>query len=218
MIAPITRWLPAFLLAFFTVAVAHAQKPKPKPTAKSDAETNAEYHSAEIGWKAITPTTADWKRMSNKEKAALNQKGRNAIEKATGETLDASNLKELLNLKKDQFNSFLSTIEPYDEKKDGSYADRQKDVQKMIFDAYATAGLKTSPIRPGKTTIDGLEFLTLEIDIMHPKNEKEVLINQKMFCRQINGYDFAMTVSTNNPQDRKVLEDLVQGSKFFIRK
>lgn len=45
----------------------------------------------------------------------LQSKGPEAMEASTGERLDISGLKNLVNFQKDQFDNFQSTSEPFDE-------------------------------------------------------------------------------------------------------
>jgi hypothetical protein len=180
-------------------------------------ETKSEYSAPEIGWRTLLPAKA-WPRMSAQAKSQLEEKGKKLAEKASGEAVDTKALMQLLNLQKDAKNTFLSTIEPYDEAKNGSYAENNNKVKQVILDAYKAANLKMGHVRDGKELVDGLEFTTLELEIMHPQKPEEVLLTQKMYSRLINGYDFCMTLNTDNAKDRRTLETVVADSKFFIRK
>ena len=169
------------------------------------------YSAEEVGWKASIPH--EWKLMTPGEKAKLGGAGKKEMEKITGGPIDTSQLRDLINLTKDKFNSFLSTIEPFNEATDGPYAEKQKELNKLLLDTYKNAGVKLGKVATGKETVDGLEFLTWEIEVLHP-SKNAVIMTQKMYSRLINGYDFGMTMSTNNEKDRQVLSAIVTSSKF----
>jgi hypothetical protein len=213
MIAPITHWLPALFLSFFIITVAHAQDAKPTD------KTAPEYTAPHIGWKVTLPTLpAGWRQMSGQETAAEAQKARALVEKNAGGPVDAKGWRHLLNLEKDAFNAFISNVEPYDEKVAGPYAERHKAMQEQLLNTYKNVGAKLGKFQVAKENIDGLEFLTIELDLMHPRKPNEIAMSQKIYSRHINGFDFGITLSTNNPADRKVLEAVVAASKFSIRK
>ncbi len=172
------------------------------------------YTADEIGWSTTLP--ADWDVMSKKATQGLQEKGQQMIEKAAEGAVDVSKLKQLLNLRKDQFNTLLSTIEPYDETADGPWVEAHKGIIELITGSYAQAGVKMGQTKSGVEMLDGLEFQTWEAEVLHPSG-KSVLIVQKMYSRLIHGYDFAVTLTTNNEKDRETLTKMVQAFKFSKR-
>jgi len=170
------------------------------------------YKADEIGWTIQLP---GWDVITKKENDKLNEKGKEAIKKSVGAEINTSRLMELINVRKDQFNTFLSTIEPYNEPSDGSYSEHNKMINEVVKNTYASKGMYAEY---GEDTaiIDGLKFEIFSAKIYTPDKTK-VIISQKMFSALINGYDFAMTMVYNNDVDMKVLESAIYSSKFSKR-
>ncbi len=209
--ATILSTLRAFVLLLVAANLALAQAPQ----AGSEGKATRDYAAEEVGWKTRFPS--NWKAITAEERAKLDAAGKKAIEKATGGAPDTSGVKELLSIRKDEVNAFLATAEPYDEAADGPYADTQKKILETMIEAYKDSGVKVGKTASGKATIDGLEFYTIECELLHPTTGVP-LMQQKLYSRLINGFDFSMTISSNNDQDRKVMEAIVTASKFSKRK
>ena len=60
--------------------------------------------------------------------------------------------------------------------------------------------------------IDGLEFHTYEFTIYSP--EGDIILNQIMYSRLINGLDFGVNINNNNESDKKEMLDVWLNSKF----
>ena len=172
-----------------------------------------EYKSAEVGWTVNLPE--DWPVLTKKERDKLNEKGLKAIEENNNIKVDVTGLRELINLKKDLFNSFISTIEPYSEKETGTYDENNKKIIDILKQTYAGKGMKAE-YDEGKEKIDGLEFYTFSTRIYSPDKSK-IILYQKMYSRLINGYDLGITMTYNNEEDKKTLENVIASSKFSIR-
>lgn len=170
------------------------------------------YKADEIGWTIALP---DWGVITKTENKRLVEKGKEAMEKTAGGEIDASDLVELINLKKDPYNNFLSTIQPFDTLKYGSYAGQTKKVYKLLKDTYTLKKINAAYIED-TAIIDGLKFDVFTAKIYNPDKTK-VIVSQKMFSALINGYDFAMTMVYNNDADMKVLESAIYTSKFSKR-
>lgn len=172
------------------------------------------YECKELGWKTSLPK--DWNILTKQESESLNERGKSAIEQSVGKKIDVSGLKELVNLKKDPYNTFISTMEAFNEKTDGKYEDKNKEVVELIKDTYKSKGIKFD-IKEGTEKIDGLEFYTIDMAIYTPGADSKILMNQKMYNRLLNGNDFAMTITYNNPKDSTTQANIVYNSKFTIR-
>lgn len=187
---------------------------KEKQDAITTGQIDKSYHYSckEVGWETELPQ--NWNLFTKAESKALNDKGQSAIEKSTGLKVDASALKELVTLKKDNFNSFLSTIEPFDSTKDGDYAEHNVAVDKLIADTYAHQKIKMES-KEGSEIVDGNTFHTWEAKIFAPGSDSnKVILWQKMYSRLINKYDFSMTLSYNNEADKAILMKIINSSKF----
>ena len=172
------------------------------------------YTVAEIGWSTHLP--AGWDVMTPETAQKLRTQGQKVMEKAAKGPVDATALKQLLNLSKDKFNTLLSTMEPYNVATDGPWLDRNRAVTELLSSSYTQAGVKLGQMKLGLETIDGLDFQTWQVEVLDPSG-KSVFMVQKMYSRLIHGYDFAVTVTTSNEADRETLTKLVQSSKFSQR-
>lgn len=172
------------------------------------------YKAAEVGWTVQLPE--NWEVLTKREIARLNDKGKETIERSSNTTINDSGLVYLINLKKDAFNSFVSTIEPFSEEKDGSYAGHNTLTLEMMKKAYESKKISCD-CEEGKGKLNDLEFDIFTCKIYNPGKTK-VILNQKMYSRLINGYDFAMTLIYNNEKDLQTMNDMINKSKFSIRK
>src|SRR6266496_702343 len=127
--------LPAFILLLIT-GCKSKQTLKEKQQELETGKLNEKniYNAAEVGWTVQLPE--NWDVQTKRENEKINEKGKKLIEESSGTKIDDSGLIELVTLKKDPFNSFLSTIEPFNEEKDGSYAEHNVMVNDMMKKAY----------------------------------------------------------------------------------
>jgi hypothetical protein len=171
------------------------------------------YNAPEVGWAVKLPE--NWNVLTKRELNKLTDKGKETVEESTGSNIDISGLIYLVNLKKDAFNSFISTIEPFNEEKDVSYAAHNEVVYDMMKKAYASKNIPVE-YEEGTEKINDLQFEVFGCKIYSPDKIK-VILNQKMYGRLINGYDFSMTLIYNNEKDLQTLMDMVKSSKFSKR-
>lgn len=171
--------------------------------------TGATYESKEIGW--IIEIPKGWKVIAKDKIEASNEKGKKLLEQTAGGEVDISGLKYLISFQKNQFNIFNSTSEPFVEEYPGEYEQNRKFVYGLIHDTYTSQGIKTDTATTTER-IQGLDFHVLFTTIYSPEGEK--LFNQILFSRLINGYDFAMTITYNNEEDRQTMLDAIKQSKF----
>jgi hypothetical protein len=171
------------------------------------------YTSDKIGWTVMLPEGWDVETKEGTKKST--EKGTKLIEKTMNTEIDASALEQLINIKKDRFNSFLSTIEPYDEKEAGPYADNNQEIYGILKKTYAGQKIYAE-YDEGTTTIDGLTFYTFMTTI-YSSDKSKIILFQKMYSRLVNGYDLGMTINYNNDADQKTLESMVQNSHFTKR-
>ena len=167
------------------------------------------YESKEIGWTMKIPK--DWTVISKDKVEANDQKGKNAIEKSTGLDIDTKALKHLISFQKNQFNIFASTSEPFKEEFPGEYQQTNKTLNEIIYKTFTDQGVKTDS-SSGKETIQGLEFTTFYTTIYAP--DGKVILNQIMYSRLINGFDFGVNINYNNEQDKKTMVTGWKNSKF----
>ena len=188
-------------------------KDKQKEIETGTLDSTNRYSADEIGWTTSIPS--GWEVQTRENTKKNTERGLKAIEKEMNAEVDASKLIQLLNLKKGKFNSFLSTIEPYDTTDGISYEEHNRRLYEVMKQTYAGQG---TDARYSEDTalLDGLSFYVFNVKIYN-KDKSTVILNQTMYSRLINGYDFGMTISYNGDEARKELEDIVFSSKFSKR-
>lgn len=189
-------------------------KDKQKELETGRLDTANRYTAEEIGWAVDIP--AGWEVESREATKKSTERGKKELEKTINGEIDASGLIQLLNLRKDKFNTFLSTIEPYDEKEFGSYDDNNKKIYDIIKETYANKDINAT-YKEDSALIDGLSFKVFMVKIYNP-DRTEVILNQHVYSRHLNGYDFGMTLNFNSVVTREEMENMIFSSKFSIRK
>jgi hypothetical protein len=167
------------------------------------------YKSTEIGWSIKIPD--GWEVVTKDKVEANDQKGKDAIEKTVGVEIDISGLKHLISFRKNLFNSFASTSEPFKEEYPGEYVENNRNLNRLIFDTYRDQGIKADS-SSGTIIIDGLEFNKFETKIY--SKDGQLILNQIMYSRLINGFDFGININYNNNTDRDVMLKVLQESRF----
>ena len=169
------------------------------------------YTANEVGWTVNIPE--GWDVMTSKENDRLNEKGKDILEKSGAGEVDTEGLEQLVNLSKDKFNSFLSTIQPFTES--NLYEQRVKGTFGAIRTAYASQNINAE-YDEDVEDIDGLRFYRFRTKIFTPDKSK-IILQQVMYSRLINGYDFGMTINYNNEENYKTLNEIVRKSQFTKR-
>jgi hypothetical protein len=195
-----------FNLIFLVVALLAACHPS---TPKTEAPKVETYTSKEIGWTIDIPK--GFQSMSKNRIEANEEKGRQAIEKASGTAVLTDSLIHLVNFQKNQFNSFMATIERFNEAKDGNYNEHNESIKKLIFDTYTHQNIKVDTLS-GKEMIGKVPFNSFHIKIYGPNGE--VIMNQIMYSTLTAGYDFGAAINYNNEVDKKTLIDAFKNSEF----
>jgi hypothetical protein len=167
------------------------------------------YESSEIGWSVRIPD--GWEVIAKDNLEENEQKGKTALEKTAGGEIDVSGLKHLISFKKNQFNLFFSTSEPFKEEYPGEYLENSKKVRKLLFDTYRAKGIKADS-SSGTVTIDGLQFQTFEFKLYG--QDGKVILSQIMYSRLINGLDFGVNINFNSNKYRDVMLKALMDSKF----
>ena len=170
---------------------------------------NGTYESKELGWTIVIPE--GWKIIAKDKIEAREEKGKAILEESAGVEIDISGLKRLISFQRDQFNIFGSTSEPQVEEFPGEYDQNRKAINDLIYNAFLSQGIRTDT-SSGIEVIQGLEFHAFYTTIFSPEGEK--LFNQIMYSRMINGYDFGMTLTYNNEEDKQTMMDAIKQSKF----
>ncbi|WP_299124987.1 hypothetical protein [uncultured Winogradskyella sp.] len=196
------------ILLFLTVLI--SCKTYPNKQIDEGKITESKYHSKEIGWTMEIP-----KGWNVTHKSILDErieKGLDAINETAEIEYDASELKQLLNFQKDKFNIFQSTSEPFELEYDGEWEENNAGLKKLVYNTYQQRGIKTDSTETKTIKIDGLEFQSYGFTIYSPKGE--IILNQIMYSRLINGLDFGVNINYNNESDKKEMLEVWLNSKF----
>ena len=171
------------------------------------------YHVDEIGWTTTIPD--GWEIVTQQEMGKLKKKGADAIEEAFETEIDYSDVQDLLSVKKDKINSFMSNMQKMNDTRDGNFDERVKTMYDAIRYSYQSKNVQMEEA-VGAIRIDGIMFDRLEIKILSPDKNKTIL-NQEIFIALINGYDVTMIINYNNEKDKDDLLEMVIGSKFSVK-
>ena len=196
------------ILFFITVLI--SCKTDPNQQIDEGKITENSYHSEEIGWTMEIPKGWDITHKSVLDKRT--EKGLDAINETTGIEYDASGLKQLLNFQKNQFNIFQSTSEPFEVEYEGEWEENNAGLKELIYSTYLERGMRTDSTETKTIKIDGIEFQSYEFTIYSPKGN--IILNQIMYSRLINGLDFGVNINYTNETDKKQMLDAWLNSRF----
>ncbi len=167
------------------------------------------YHSKEIGWTMEIPK--GWNITQREVAQEREDKGLKAINEANGIDYDASGLKQLISFQKDRFHIFSSTSEKFELEYDGEYEENKELVKEILYDTYASNGIKVDTIS-SKEKIDNLEFDLFHITVYGPKGD--IILYQDLYCRYKNGFDFGVNLNYLNDKEKTELMRVWKNSKF----
>lgn len=172
--------------------------------------TENTYRSDEIGWTMNIPN--GWNVTHRSVLNRRSKKGLDIIKETTGLEYDDSELKQLLNFQKNRFNIFQSTSEPFELEYDGEWEDNNASVKALLYDLYTQKGIKTDTTATKIANIDGLSFHYFTVTLYKPNGD--VLLNQRMYGKWINGFDFGVNINYDNQEDKNEMLEAWLNSKF----
>lgn len=94
----------------------------------------------------------------------------------------------------------MSTSEPFIEQFPGEYQVNNQKIYALIYKTFIDQGIKVDT-SSGKEIIQGLEFNTFHTTIHDTRGE--IILNQILYSRLINGLSFGVTISYNNLTNKK---------------
>jgi len=197
-----------YLLIFISVIA--CKKIEPNKQIDEGKIENETYKSEELGWQMRIPK--DYEIVSKSESEKIDERGLQAVQETTGQNYDLSGLKNLLSFKKNRFNVFASTSEPFTEEYDGEWIENNSSIKKLIYETYKSQGIRSDSTKTQIEKIDGLDFEFYEFTLFGPENN--IILNQRYYSRLINGFDFGVIINTNNENDKKTMLNAWRNSKF----
>lgn len=210
-------------IAFFTVFALVActsvdqktEDESPEPQGASEVEQKEEltngkiYECKEIGWRIILPN--NWKVIDSKSLEEYDKKGKEALETVYDGELNMDHLQHLVSFKKDDFNSFQSTLEKRVFIDEQEWKQNQKELKDLIYLAFAEKGIRADT-SSSIATIDGMKFDVFLTTIYGPQGE--VILYQELYSKWINGYDFGVNINFNNLDARAEMHKVWKLSTF----
>lgn len=172
------------------------------------------YSSKEIGWTIEIPK--GWTIIDKEKTEETAKKGLKAIEETIDEKVDYSEVKNLISFRKNKFNIFQSTSEPFEVEHEEEWEENNDALKKIIYSTYENQGIKVDSSATTIEKIDGLDFQTYNFTIYSRKGE--IILKQMMLSRLINGFDFGVNLNYNNDKDRDELLKVFRNSKFIKSK
>ncbi len=182
-------------LLFLLISIAFSSEAQTDSKARS-------YYCKEIGWTILVPD--GWSVLSKEKQADLQNTGKKAMEKVTEEDIPTQRLKNLISFRRDPLNVFMSTIEPFTEDKPGEYEQNNRKIYGLIYSTFKNEGIKADTAS-GEEMIRGHKFYTFATKIY--SKDGDLILQQKMFSRLVKGYDFGVTISYDNEQDKQAMLD-----------
>lgn len=199
-----------FLSLFLLLLVASSCKPDPNKQIDEGKIADNIYKSEEIGWTMIIPD--NWSITKRSEIERRNEKGKELLNEAIGEEYDFSQLKHLLHFQKNIFNSFQSSSEPFELEYEGEWEENNTGLKVLMIEAFEGRGIRVDSTSTKITKIDGLDFQTYKLTIYGPKGD--VILNQILYSRLINGFDFGVNINYNNDKYKEEMLRAWLNSKF----
>lgn len=168
------------------------------------------YHTDKIGWTMKYPE--GWVLLTREEADGYTEKGQEMLQESAGQEIEMDGLIDLLNLKRDQFHVFQSTIEPYNPEVDGDWSETNASLRQLLIDTFRSQGIRAEATDIEKETVGGLEFETYRFQLFSP--DGQLFMEQVMYSRFIEGYDFGVNISYQNQEHGEQMIEAFRASTF----
>jgi len=177
---------------------------------KADAQKDAdEYVLGQIGWTFSLPP--DFTILSSTDMERVSDRGKKAVEKIVGQSVDVSATKVLVSAKKDNLNYFNCTVTAFDPAKDGNWNAANAEVKKIVYDAFKKEMPSNSiDSVTTKTTIDGVPFDKFTVTIV----VRAARLKSILYSRLHRGYNLGITCTYADPAVGRDLQYMLDHSKF----
>ncbi len=168
------------------------------------------YYNKEIGWTMDIPKGWNITPMAVLEERT--KKSLNEINEVSGTNHEFSKLKRLLNLHKDRFHIFETTLEPFELHSEEKWEENITRNKKIIYETYIRNGIKIDT-SSSKEIIDNLEFdvFHIELDGLNELNGK---IFYDLYITYINGLEFIAGLNYMNEKEKNEMMEVWKNSKF----
>jgi len=177
---------------------------------KAEAQKDADqYVLGQIGWTFSLPP--NFTILSATDIALVNARGKKAIEKVIGQSVDVSGTKTLVSAKKDNLNYFNCTVAAFDPAKDGNWNAANADIKRIVFDAFKKEMPgNTIDSATTQTTIDGVPFQKFTVNIVVRTSRLTSILYSKLY----RGYNLGITTTFADPRVGRDFEYMMEHSTF----
>ena len=206
-------WYYSLLLLLVVIGCKPDATDRKVGTHEQVSDVSMKYSDSVSGWSTQYPKS--WPLLTASQIAAIEKRGADMLQPEAQGKLPMTN-KQLLWLRKDDFNSFTSNYEFFGSE-DGSYEEVEKEIFKMIESSLTCLGLQVDS-KTDKTMLDGLEFIRYQATV-YSADRTHLIMTQVMYCRLIDSrISLVLNANYNNDADKDALLAVIQGSTFSIRK
>ena len=169
-----------------------------------------DYKADQIGWEITV--NKGWEILGEEDIAYYDEQGKEAIEDALDMEVDYGSLINLLHFQKDEMNSFISTIEPFEETYPGEWLETIEYIKELMLFTYENEGMSATAGSTSTEEIDGLEFQTYKIEIT--TDGGVFIMGQIIYGSFVAGYDFGTAISYSNEDDKNEMLEMWRNSTF----
>ena len=171
------------------------------------------YKFSSIGWTVSVPS--DLEIIDSLTLKQWNSNGDKLAQKASGTEAEIEAPNTLISLQKGLGNDFISNTTPFDTTKDGNWKDHFQFSKELLYKMFQTATQNIDNVQIDTSSsfelIDNKLFNKFNVKIVVP-NRKD--INMDVFGILRNGYDFGITIVSQDESIRQRFLGILKTSKF----
>ena len=173
-------------------------------------QSELKYTFREIGWTLILP--ADFRVVDSANNAAIAERAKKIIEETSNIKAEISETTVLIRATKNANNYFSSTIETFDEKKDGEFDISNQISKDIVYKSFSRKipGAKIDSFSTNEE-IAGLNFEKFHLTVSVKDN---ILFNVCILSKYYEGYDFGICYRYSDEQTREQIESMLRNSTF----
>ena len=189
------------------------EKKRKGTPAEGKSLTGKYFKSEKIGWTITLPRGNEWKFIPPKEQRKINAEGEEMVEELTGTEIEEVIEETLIAFRKDEFNSFMSNLQSFNEAVDGNYDQMLATMHTLVKESYKVKKIKAS-YELSATRIDGVMIDKFDIRFSSPGQDE---FYQHIYTCVIKDHILVMTISADNNTDDETLLKAAFSSKFVFK-
>ena len=168
------------------------------------------YWNEDLNWKMKIPD--NWNKNDNTQNKSVEKEMLNEIEKTANRKFDVSKAVNLIDLTKDEFNSFQSTAEPNLLESENDIVENNLVVKNTLYKTYQNINISVDSTKTEKIKIDGVNFETYKF-IIYDDLGKTLMV-QEIFCGIVKGTYLMVNINSNNDIDKNIIKNSWLNSTF----